>query len=53
MNVGELVPADSERRGVPVCQHRGHLHAQPDGARPEEGLPGHQELHRRQTRDGG
>lgn len=36
-----------------MCQHRWYLHAQPDGACPEEGVLGHQKLHRCQIGDGG
>ena len=34
-------------------EHGRPVRAQPDGARATEDLPGHQELHRRQARDGG
>ena len=36
-----------------MCERGGRLHAQPDGARPEEGVPGHAELHRGSSRNGG
>lgn len=48
-----LAAADGEHDRVPVRQRGGHLHAQPDGARAAQGLPRHQELHRRAPRDGG
>ena len=42
-----------QRIDLPGREHGRLVRAQPDGARAEEDLPRHQELHRGQARDGG
>lgn len=48
-----LFPAKCQHRRLPVREPGGRLHAQPDGARPAEGLPGHPKLYRGQAGNGG